>query len=232
MVRHNQPIPNVHLRKDWQRYIKTHFDQPFRKRRRARLRRLKSATKAPRPLHKLRPIVACPTQRYNTRVRAGRGFSTLEIKKAGLKSPQYARTLGVSVEARRRNKSLEGLARNVKRIKQYMERLVLFPLKPKGKDLRNKEKMIQYFTSFEKAKQRIRLYKRFARNPIPIREKRSPIESVVDVQDVPDFQARATQKSEWLVGKHHFRWRRRNKRLARRRKVQKEKAEAKAAKAK
>jgi len=133
MVRHNQPIPTVHLRKDWQRYIKTHFDQPTKRRRRAKLRRYKAATKAPRPLHKLRPIVSCPTQRHNMRVRAGRGFSILEIKKAGLNTPQYARTLGISVDLRRRNKSMEGLSRNVRRLKLYMERLVLFPLKPKGK---------------------------------------------------------------------------------------------------
>jgi len=231
MVRHNQPIPNVHLRKDWQRYIKTHFDQPLKKRRRAKLRRYKAGTKAPRPLHKLRPIVSCPTQRHNMRVRAGRGFSILEIKKSGLKTPQYARTLGISVDLRRRNKSMEGLSRNIKRLKQYMERLVLFPLKPKGKELRDKEKMIQYFMSLEKAKQRIRLYKRFARSPIPIPHNRNVVESIVKVKDVPNYQARATQKSEWLIGKKHFRWRRRNMRLARRRKIQKEKAETKATKA-
>jgi len=232
MVRHNQPIPNVHLHKDWQRYVKTHFDQPFKKRRRARLRKLKSATKAPRPLHKLKPIVSCPTQRHNMKVRAGRGFSLLEIKKAGLKTGHYARTLGISVDNRRRNKSMEGLSRNVRRLKQYMERLVLFPLNPKGKDLRNKEKMIEYFTSLERAKQRLRLYKRFVRNPIPIPHDRNPIESIVNVKDVPDYEARATQKSEWLTGKLHFKWRRRNLRLAKKRKFDKKKAEAKAAKAK
>jgi len=214
MVRHNQPIPNVHLHKDWQRYIKTHFDQPLKKRRRGKLRRIKAATKAPRPLHKLRPVVACPTQRYNMKVRAGRGFSLQEIKKAGLKSGHYARTLGISVDNRRRNKSIEGLTRNVKRLKQYMERLVLFPINPKGKDKRNKEKMITYFMSLEKAKQRLSLYKRFVRNPMPIVQDRNPVTAIVKVDDVPNYDAKATLKSEWLIGKHHFKWRRRNLRLA------------------
>lgn len=60
--------------------MKTHFDQPSRAKRRAALRRKRAATKAPRPLRKLRPIVNCPTIKYNMRIRAGRGFSLLEIK--------------------------------------------------------------------------------------------------------------------------------------------------------
>jgi len=231
MVRHNQPIPNVHLHKDWQRYVKTHFDQPFKKRRRGKLRRMKGATKAPRPLEKLRPIVTCPTQRYNMRVRAGRGFSLLELKKAGLKSGHFARTLGIAVDERRRNKSMEGLSRNVQRLKRYMERLVLFPLNPKGKDLRNKEKMITYFMSLEKAKLRLRLYKRFVRKPMPVKNNSKQVTSIVKVSDVPNYDAKATQKSEWLIGRHHFKWRRKNLRLAKKRKSDKKKAETKAAKA-
>ena len=34
----------------------------------------------PRPASSLRPIVRCPTFRYNTRVRAGKGFSLEELK--------------------------------------------------------------------------------------------------------------------------------------------------------
>ena len=80
MVKHNNVCPNIHMHKDYQRWIKTHFDQPLKKKRRNKLRKLKAATKAPRPLNKLRPIVTCPTQKYNMRIRAGRGFSLLELK--------------------------------------------------------------------------------------------------------------------------------------------------------
>lgn len=40
----------------------------------------KVAKFAPRPVDKLRPIVRCPTIKYNRRVRAGRGFSLAELK--------------------------------------------------------------------------------------------------------------------------------------------------------
>jgi len=109
---------------------------------------------------------------------------------------------------------VEGLSRNVIRLKQYLERLVLFPLNPKGKDLRNKEKMTSYFMSYEKAKERLSLYKRFVRNPLPVKNDKKQIASIVSVNDVPNYDARATLKSEWLTGKHHFKWRRRNLRLA------------------
>jgi large subunit ribosomal protein L13e len=42
------------------------------------------------------------------KVRAGRGFSLDEIRAAGL-HPKYARTIGISVDHRRRNKSTEAL---------------------------------------------------------------------------------------------------------------------------
>ena len=35
---------------------------------------------APRPLGKLRPVVSCPTYKYNLKQRAGRGFTLEEIK--------------------------------------------------------------------------------------------------------------------------------------------------------
>ena len=42
MVRHNNILPNVHLKKDWQEKVKTWFNQPGRKRRR-RLNRVNKA---------------------------------------------------------------------------------------------------------------------------------------------------------------------------------------------
>ena len=80
----NNVIPNAHFHKDWQRRVKTWFNQPARKQRR-RVNRQKKALKiAPRPIGgQLRPIVRCQTFRYNSRVRAGKGF-TLEELKVGL----------------------------------------------------------------------------------------------------------------------------------------------------
>lgn len=48
---------------------------------------------------------------------------------AGL-NPAFARTIGIAVDSRRRNKSVESLQVNVQRLKEYRARLILFP---KGK---------------------------------------------------------------------------------------------------
>ena len=40
-----------------------------------------------------------------------------------------AQTIGISVDHRRKNKSLESLQRNVQRLKEYQSKLILFPIK-------------------------------------------------------------------------------------------------------
>lgn len=79
-MRGNHAITNVHNSKKWMDHVKTWFNQPARK----KIRRVKRITKAkliaPRPLDQLRPAVHCPTIKYNTRLRAGRGFSLAELK--------------------------------------------------------------------------------------------------------------------------------------------------------
>jgi len=127
-IKHNNQIQKNHFRKDWQRRVRCHFDQATQKIRRRTVRRAKAAAVAPRPVDKLRPIVRCPTIKYNRRVRAGRGFTLTELKVAGI--PRlYAPTIGISVDSRRQNLSEESLAANVARLKAYKERLVVFPRK-------------------------------------------------------------------------------------------------------
>jgi len=225
MVQHNNVVPNIHCRKDWQRFIKTHFDQPKKAQRRALIRKRKASTKAPRPLRKLRPVVNCPTQRYNMRLRQGRGFSLLELKRVKL-HPKFARTIGISVDARRRNKSSEGVSRNVKRLKSYMQRLVLFPLKPKESITKNKEKHIQYLDSVERAKQKLSRFGQYHRTPMPYHH-HVPQVPLVKVSDVPNYNVVATLSTEWNVEHHHFKWRRRNMKVARKRAAEKKKQEKK-----
>jgi large subunit ribosomal protein L13e len=135
MVKGNKAIPHIHLHKHWnpnssQRgNIKVWLDQPMRKQRRRRLRLLKAKKSFPRPLKSLRPQVNCPTIRYNMKKRLGRGFTKEELKGAGLTS-RYALTIGIRVDRRRRNLSEEGLTANVQRLKQYISKLVLFPINP------------------------------------------------------------------------------------------------------
>ena len=64
MVKHNNVVPNVHLRKHWQRNVTVWLNQASRKRRRLLARREKAAAAAPRPkirvsFHSITPISAC-----------------------------------------------------------------------------------------------------------------------------------------------------------------------------
>lgn len=77
----NNVIPNGHFHKDWQRWIKTWFNQPMRAIRRHKTRVVKARRIAPRPVAgALRPEVSCQTFKYNTKKRSGRGFSLEELK--------------------------------------------------------------------------------------------------------------------------------------------------------
>ncbi|KAI0011466.1 putative 60S ribosomal protein L13 [Xylariaceae sp. FL0662B] len=127
-IKHNNQIQKNHFRKDWQRRVRCHFDQPTQKIRRREVRRAKAAAVAPRPVDKLRPVVRCPTIKYNRRVRTGRGFSLAELKEAGI--PRLvAPTIGIAVDYRRQNLSEESLSTNVARLKAYKARLIVFPRK-------------------------------------------------------------------------------------------------------
>ncbi|KAJ8944109.1 hypothetical protein NQ314_009552 [Rhamnusium bicolor] len=102
----NNMIPNGHFHKDWQRFVKTWFNQPARKHRRKQNRVKKARAIAPRPAAgPLRPVVRCPSVRYHTKVRAGRGFTLQELKAAGF-NPRFA---------------------------QYKSKLILFPIHNKKK---------------------------------------------------------------------------------------------------
>ncbi|EPS40455.1 hypothetical protein H072_5710 [Dactylellina haptotyla CBS 200.50] len=125
-IKHNQQLPNNHFRKHWQERVRVHFDQPGRKLRRRQARLSKAATVAPRPVDKLRPVVRCPTIKYNRRVRPGRGFTLEELKAAKIPR-KLALTIGIPVDHRRQNRSEEGLTVNVQRLKEYKDKLILFP---------------------------------------------------------------------------------------------------------
>merc|ERR1712001_102936 len=127
-AKRNQMVPNAHFHKDWDKYVKTWFNQPARKERRRKMRAKKAAAVAPRPMKSLRPVVRCPTFRYNVKARSGRGFSLEELKSAGI-SKSMAKTIGITVDHRRRNKSVESLQINAQRLKEYQSKLILFPIK-------------------------------------------------------------------------------------------------------
>lgn len=80
MAKGNGVIPNVHLRKNWKKWVRTYFDQPMAKKRRATKRAAKAKSIAPRPVAgPVRPIVRCPNNKNNHRERLGRGFTLDEL---------------------------------------------------------------------------------------------------------------------------------------------------------
>jgi len=137
MTKGNNAIPHVHQRKHFnpnasqKGNVKVWLDQPKRKETRRRLRLQKAKRIFPRPLKALRPSVACPTVRYNMKKRLGRGFTSAELKSAGV-TPRYAATIGIKVDLRRKNASQEGLDANTARLKTYLSKLVLFPIGKKA----------------------------------------------------------------------------------------------------
>lgn len=126
MVKHNNIVPNVHLRKHWQNRVRVHFDQPAKKLRRMQRRERKAKEMFPRPTQQLRPIVSSTTRRYAGKVRYGRGFTLTELKAAGL-SARFARTVGIAVDHRRSSTSEEQLQLNTERLNTYKSKLILFP---------------------------------------------------------------------------------------------------------
>ncbi|KAF5385437.1 hypothetical protein D9757_005341 [Collybiopsis confluens] len=133
---HNNVLHANHFRKDWQRRVRTWFDQPGRKLRRRQARKTKAATLGVRPLTLLRPAVRGQTVRYNRKLREGRGFTFAELKAAGI-GRKEARGVGIVVDHRRRNLSEEGKKLNVERLQAYKQKLIVFPRragKPKKGD--------------------------------------------------------------------------------------------------
>merc|ERR1719321_1075359 len=127
MVKHNNVIVNVHLRKHWERIgVKTHFNQAAQKAKRHAIRKAKAARVFPRPVNSLRPIVSQCTRKYAGKVRLGRGFTLDELKGAGLTQAQ-ARSIGISVDHRRTSGNEDSLQANIARLKAYKSKLIVFP---------------------------------------------------------------------------------------------------------
>ncbi|ANQ09387.1 60S ribosomal protein L13 [Plasmodium coatneyi] len=128
MVSHNNVLPNVHLHKWWQRYVRVNFSKNIKKKKRRLLREKKRKANGGTPIEKLHPIVQCPTQRYNFRSRLGRGFTLEELKGAKL-NPLAAQSIGICVDKRRKNRCEETLKKNIERLEKYKKCLVMIPLK-------------------------------------------------------------------------------------------------------
>jgi len=119
-------LPGNHFRKDWQRRVKTWFNQPGQKKARRTARLQKAAKLGGRPTGLLRPAVRSPSIRYNMKIREGRGFTLEELKAAGIRKKE-ALSIGICVDHRAKSRSEERFNRNVERLQAYKARLVVFP---------------------------------------------------------------------------------------------------------
>ncbi len=126
MVKHNNAIDKTHCRKDWKRFVRQNLNQAGKKVARRSARLAKAKAMAPRPTSLLRPSARGCTIKYNSKLRAGRGFTVEELAAAKI-NVKTAKTIGIAVDYRRVNRSQESLDRNVARLKQYKAKLVVFP---------------------------------------------------------------------------------------------------------
>merc|ERR1712180_66468 len=144
----NGQVGNAHQRKHWMKRIKVDFKQPMRKIRRAKKRVIKARKIAPRPVGKLRPIVRPSCIKHSHTLRAGKGFTRNELKLAKI-TIKEAKQIGISLDKRRMNKSVEAMQTNVDRLKEYRSKVILFPRskkkKSKGDATEEECKMAQQF---------------------------------------------------------------------------------------
>ena len=151
----NQAVSNIHFCKDWKIRVHTWFKQPFRKMRRHQTRVAKAKQVFPSTIVAFKPSVHCMTQRYNYKLRLGKGFTLKELQYARI-NPRLAKTVGIAVDARRVNKSRECLMRNVRRLQAYMSRLVVLPKSENEKAKRlvnakeNKDKKAKHAATIQK----------------------------------------------------------------------------------
>nr|CAD28610.1 60S ribosomal protein L13 [Polytomella sp. Pringsheim 198.80] len=184
MVRHNNVVPNNHFKKKWQFYVKTWFNQAARKLRRRSARAEKAKKVFPRPVAgSLKPIVHGQTVKYNSKLRLGRGFTLAELKEAGIPA-KFAPTIGISVDYRRRNKSVEGLQENANRLKAYRSNLVIFP--------RNVKKP----KAFEASAEEKASAAQFAGEILPIARCKPTVETAAITAEMKEFNAYAKLRVE------------------------------------
>ncbi|KAL8427320.1 hypothetical protein Efla_002283 [Eimeria flavescens] len=159
MVSSSAQLPNVHLRKKWQPYVKTWFNQPARKQRRRLARQQKAArngvrwgcshtpstytlTPGAEAMQTAKTPLSCSSSSCSSSSSSCSSSSSSCCRSSsscsssshavGI-SPRVALSIGIAVDHRRRNRSQESLTANVNRLKLYLSKLVLFQRGAKAK---------------------------------------------------------------------------------------------------
>jgi len=130
-MKHNNVLGRGHSRKNALRF-KTWFHQPVQRSIRREKRIEKARKLSPSNVHLLKPVVRCPSRRFNMKERYGRGFSLAELKAAEI-HPEEAREIGIAVDLRRYNYSEEGIERNVARLREYKNSIKIYKNKEEAK---------------------------------------------------------------------------------------------------
>lgn len=112
-------------------------------------------------------------------MRAGRGFTLEELKGAGIPAG-FAKTVGIAVDRRRKNKSIESRQRNIQRLKEYKSKLILFPI--------NEKKIRKGESSLEECK----LATQLKGEVMPIKKDQPVVEFREVTKDEKKFKAFAT----------------------------------------
>lgn len=73
----------------------------------------------------MRPAVRGQTNRYNGKIKLGRGFTKRELSIAGITSLPYARSIGIAVDLRRKDTCDETLNLNAARLSAYLHKIIL-----------------------------------------------------------------------------------------------------------
>jgi large subunit ribosomal protein L13e len=145
MVKHNNIIPNIHCKKKYcsssrgPLSVRLGLNQATQKKERRNKRAAKAALIAPAPLQRLYPVVHCPTQKYSSKIRLGKGFTLEELKAVKL-HPKKALTIGIAIDHRRRNHCDESFNTNVARLQEYLGNVIV--IDKKNKDLAST--LVQY----------------------------------------------------------------------------------------
>lgn len=184
-------LPNVHLNKDWQEKVKTFFNQPGKKLRRRKLRAAKAKKLGPNPTHSLRPAVRGQTRRYNNKIKLGRGFTVAELKLSGIKGLEYARSIGIAIDTRRKDTCSETQKLNVERIKEYTSRMILHPRKRNDKKPQVLEATADQLKSAEATQQNT------TRSVIPLPKAESAFSWTAISKKMQDDIVYKTLRKEW-----------------------------------
>ena len=194
---HNDVVPNSrnHFNKDWQEKVKTWFNQPGRKLRRRQTREKKAKLSAPCPTNKLRPAVRGQTNKYNSRIKLGRGFTAGELKLAGMHSLPTARSIGIAVDVRRKDTCNETLNMNSNRIKAYLAKIIVHRVPVKnGKNVPSKLfKEANFKTSTDAAVK----VQNTSRDVVPLPKSEAGFEWTTITKTMTDVNAYKTIRTEW-----------------------------------